>query len=357
MKQFTATLIGMPNSKYRLLKQELQEAIGEIPFPIVLNEVNEVDKILAYSVASIPAVIVNDNIIFENGHIPHKEELIENIFLQFSKYLTMKNILVPIDFSESSLYAYLFAQQLAEQTQSDLQLIHLTTIHIDPYTSGASDVDSILEQNQRRLEDFLNENRFLSGEFSISAKAKIGFAADGILNLASDDNSDMILMGTKGASNLERKVFGSVSIKVATEAKCPVLLIPPNTKYKGIEEILFLSEQANTNAITKLAMKQLCEQFDAYAHVIHVEKQKNEGFHLKRLNIEIMDNRRSFKAVEIGSSSIVGGVNEYVEHHPIDLSVIITHHRNFLENLFHRSITKQMAMHTEIPLMVLHLDA
>lgn len=357
MKQFTATLIGMPNSKYRLLKQELQKAIREMPFSIALNEVNEVDGILAYSVASIPAVVVNDHVIFENGRVPDKEELLEDICKSFSKELDMKNIIVPIDFSQNSLHAYFFAQQLAEHMGSNIQLVHFTTVSIDPYTIDASNIDLILKKNQEELEKFLKQHQFLNKNFQVTATTKIGFAAEGIVNLSLEEEADMILMGTTGASNLERKLFGSVSIKVAKEAKCPVFLIPLNAQFKRIKEILFLSEQAEVNAVTRLMMEQLCDKFDAYAHVIHVEKQKSEAFQLKRLNIEIMNNHHSFKAVEIGSPSIVEGVNEYIEHHPIDLGVIITHHRNFMDKLFHKSITKQIAMHLEIPLMVLHLDA
>ena len=176
MKQSTATLIGMPNSKYRLLKQELQKAIEEMPFSIALNEVNEVDKILAYSVASIPAVVVNGNVVFENGRVPDKEELLENIFSHFSKELDMKNIIVPIDFSRNSLHAYFFAQQLAEQMKSNLKLVHFTTIHIDPYTTDASNVDVIQKRNQEELEHFLEQHRFLNKDFQITAKAEIGFA-------------------------------------------------------------------------------------------------------------------------------------------------------------------------------------
>lgn len=356
MKQSTATLIGMPNSKYRLLKQELEKAIEEIPFSIALKEVNEVDKILAYSVASIPAVVVNDNVIFENGRVPDKEELLENIFNHFSIELDMKNIIVPIDFSQNSLHAYSFAQQLAEQMKSNLKLVHFTTIHIDPYMVGASNIDAIQEKNQEDLEHFLEQHRFLNKDFKITAEAKIGFAGECIINLSKEEEVDLILMGTTGASSLERKLFGSVSIKVAKEAKCPVVLIPPNAKFRGIKEILFLSEQLEANAITKLMMKQLCEKFDAFSHLVHIKKVKNESFQLSQLNIETIDNHRAYKAVEIESTSIVDAVNEYAEHHPIDLNVIITQHRTFLEHLFHKSVTKEMAMRTEVPLMILHLD-
>ncbi|MEN0048719.1 MAG: universal stress protein [Bacteroidota bacterium] len=356
MTSATATLIGMPNSKYRLLRAELQKVIEEVPFSVALQEVNDVDKILAYSVASIPAVIFNNRIIFENGHTPQKEELVEHIFEEYSKDLAMDTIVVPIDFSQNSLEAFLFAQELAAEMGSSLQLVHFTTLQIDPYLLQVKGIDDLLNQSKKYLNQFVAEHRFLDQKFDVQANVEIGFAAEGVLSFATAKKADLILMGTKGTSNLERKLFGSISMKVAREASCPVLLIPPNVRYEGFKDILVMSEQTEASEMTKLIMKQLCNRFNAFAHIVHIEKEKSETFHLSELKVAANDKEPAFQAVEISSPSIVGAVNKYIEHYDIDLGVIITHHRNLLENLLHKSITKQMVMHTARPLLVFHLD-
>ncbi|MFM9952206.1 MAG: universal stress protein [Saprospiraceae bacterium] len=47
-------------------------------------------------------------------------------------------------------------------------------------------------------------------------------------------------------------------------------------------------------------------------------------------------------------------MNQYAEMEKIDLIVMATRHRSFWEQLFHKSQTKQMALHTHLPMLVLH---
>jgi len=49
-------------------------------------------------------------------------------------------------------------------------------------------------------------------------------------------------------------------------------------------------------------------------------------------------------------------MNNYVENNPIDLVAMITTKGNLFNNLFHDSITKQAAMHTKMPLLVMHAN-
>ncbi len=53
-----------------------------------------------------------------------------------------------------------------------------------------------------------------------------GDPAEAIVGAANDENCDLIVMGTRGLSNLQRVALGSVSHKVLQAAECMVLIVP-----------------------------------------------------------------------------------------------------------------------------------
>ena len=63
-----------------------------------------------------------------------------------------------------------------------------------------------------------------------------------------------------------------------------------------------------------------------------------------------------FKMAEVESTSVRDGLNQYAADNEVDLLVMVTKHRNFLDNLFHKSITRDVAIHTELPILILHVD-
>jgi nucleotide-binding universal stress UspA family protein len=57
--------------------------------------------------------------------------------------------------------------------------------------------------------------------------------------------------------------------------------------------------------------------------------------------------------VELEKGDVLQSINNYVETEHVDLLVMAKHNRNFFDRLFHRSLSKKMAFHTQIPLLVL----
>ena len=53
---------------------------------------------------------------------------------------------------------------------------------------------------------------------------------------------DLIVMGTKGASGLKEVLFGSNTVHVIKNAKCPVLAVPSEFVFESPREILFPSD-------------------------------------------------------------------------------------------------------------------
>ncbi len=61
----------------------------------------------------------------------------------------------------------------------------------------------------------------------LETRVLLGSPAEKILELAKQENIDLIIMGAHGRKGLERVFFGSVADKVVTGAPCPVMTIHP----------------------------------------------------------------------------------------------------------------------------------
>ena len=61
----------------------------------------------------------------------------------------------------------------------------------------------------------------------LETRVLMGSPAEKILELAKQENVDLIIMGAHGRKGLERVFFGSVADKVVTGALCPVMTIHP----------------------------------------------------------------------------------------------------------------------------------
>lgn len=68
-------LLGMGDARYRRIKSNLTEALQHTPIAARMEEVMDLESILGYRVSSVPAIIVEDKILFEYGDIPSAEQL------------------------------------------------------------------------------------------------------------------------------------------------------------------------------------------------------------------------------------------------------------------------------------------
>jgi nucleotide-binding universal stress UspA family protein len=148
----------------------------------------------------------------------------------------IKNILVPIDGSEHSVRAMSYALDLAEKYSADIKLLSVAqpvvatgsmflTQPILPPASTAIYVKEIEAAHEKILAEALRKAKERKPNINISKQLVNGRPADKIVKIANDGNFDLIVMGSRGAGGIKEFFLGSVSDRVADEARCPVLLV------------------------------------------------------------------------------------------------------------------------------------
>ena len=137
-----------------------------------------------------------------------------------------KKILVPTDGSEFAKKAQKHALFLAGVTGAEIIAVSVTENNFVsglPYDDEVYQLNQILnERSEENLEEFdkLNED-----DLKITHVIREGSPAKCILEVAVEEDIDLIVMGSSGKSGFDRFIMGSVADKVVNSAKCAVLII------------------------------------------------------------------------------------------------------------------------------------
>jgi nucleotide-binding universal stress UspA family protein len=278
----------------------------------------------------------------------------------------MRTLLVPTDFSKASLNAFQHAIKMARQIGAGIKVVHIYQSEVPDL--GMTAVVSPLTDDDKLVANDL-KSFVLKGKMPKEAKTLIhteGYdcmtePAEKIVALSKSSEIDLLVMGVTGTHGETDKWFGSVSSFAAQEAFCPVLLIPDGVRFRKPKNILYvcnLDVPIQAATLERLAFIARC--LGSKVHVLHVDtKQNNEEDMTLLVNREwnlIECERFSFKTAINKRNNILNTIDVYALNHHIDLVVISTHHRTILQKVFHKSLTKTMALERNLPLLVLHKE-
>ena len=137
-----------------------------------------------------------------------------------------KKILVPTDGSEFAKKAQKHALFLSKVSGAEIIAISVTE---NNFVNGLPLDDEVYQLNQilkERSEENLKEFYKLNeDELKITHIVREGSPAKVILEVAKEENIDLIVMGSSGKSGFDRFIMGSVADKVVNSAKCAVLVV------------------------------------------------------------------------------------------------------------------------------------
>jgi nucleotide-binding universal stress UspA family protein len=148
--------------------------------------------------------------------------------------MEIKTILVPVDFSEFMEKVMEYAGFFAQRFNSSLLVFHvLQTYQISeavtwmetflPPQPEKQLIDQLRDSAEQKLEEL--KNRYSKLQISITTRIEEGVPFVEIVRTASEENVDMILMGSHGRTGIKHLLIGSVAEKVIRKAPCPVFCV------------------------------------------------------------------------------------------------------------------------------------
>ena len=140
----------------------------------------------------------------------------------------IKNIMVPIDFSDYSKNALRYAVQFAKSFHSKIFLIYVVEPMIYPadFSMGQVAIPSAdIDMHGRAEEELQKLASDIGSELPVEIMIKTGKPFFEINDAAKEKDIDLIIIATHGHTGVEHLLFGSTAEKVVRKAPCPVLTL------------------------------------------------------------------------------------------------------------------------------------
>lgn len=169
----------------------------------------------------------------------------------------MKRILVPIDFSDNSVFALNVGVELANQLHASIRIIHVQTGQkYAPEFLGDNPEERLMGQSKSWLDHLIKkyskEYRVYNGEFDY--KIREGNVVREITNQARYDDVSLIVVGTHGVSGVEDRWLGSNAYRLVSHAPCPVLTVRNGMKWEFPHKVMLpLDHNKLTRKIVPIA--------------------------------------------------------------------------------------------------------
>jgi nucleotide-binding universal stress UspA family protein len=145
--------------------------------------------------------------------------------------MKFKNILFPVDLSETSPKIVPFVSSIADKFDSVTHILfvarifqHFSSIYV-PHPSITIFENEIFEGAQKSLMEFCEEH--FKNTDRVKTIVVKGDPAEEILNYINKEDIDLLIMGTHGRKGLDKVIFGSVAEKVSKAAPVPMMLVNP----------------------------------------------------------------------------------------------------------------------------------
>ncbi len=267
----------------------------------------------------------------------------------------MNKILVPTDFTPLSDNALAFACQIAKQMKSEIILINIQSLPANDDASMAIELINTIEDSaKKRLKNQHDEIIKEYEGIKISTHFSFGIPSLTIKEYLETKEYDLVVIGTKGASGVDKFLFGSVAESISKHASCPVIIVHAETKYRPVKHIAVpIDINYKFGESHQMIQKVVgyAEMFTADLNWFYVNTSKNDyqgDIHYaledgKKIDIEIIE-----------GDTVEQGVELYCQTHTLDLLIILKRDYSFVHQLFHKNIFWEILKHQSLPIMVVH---
>lgn len=270
-------------------------------------------------------------------------------------------ILIPIDFSSTSMLALEHAALFCKKFKSTLHLLHVykgRELDILPdVTAARPSEDDLKDKITIILQKHASE---LATKYGIETFVEVreGSIAKEINHAAEESKTSLIMMGTHGTSGIEEFFIGSNAYKVVTASNIPVLTMRGHIKHATYKKI-FLGIDSSKHTRDKVShVATLAAAFSSEVHISALitedHEEENKIFNLKIKQIMDYFDHRNIKYVhdEVHGDDISEMVIKKATDVNADLIAIMTE-QEASTGLFVGSYAQRIVNHSKIPVLTI----
>jgi nucleotide-binding universal stress UspA family protein len=266
----------------------------------------------------------------------------------------MATILLPTDFSDESFKAAAFAFERLGSVGDQFILLHA---YLAPGLSDPLMPDMTVELHQvtmEGLQNFEKRCRGLAGAANvrIDSVACYGTLVSVIDQIGEERSADLVVIGTQGAGAAH--FMGGNTADVVRNCELPVLTVPVKYRTGPFSRILLADDHHPFHADALKWLLTMARKDNSEIVITHVrtdlDKPLDTGNHAA---FEALFHGLKHSFVTVAGDDVEETLRIMVDDHAADMVAVLHRQLGFFNDLFHRSMAKQLALHVDVPLLVL----
>ena len=263
----------------------------------------------------------------------------------------MKNILLPTDFSDTSMKAAVFALDLFGTVGVNYTLLntYLKPAYRNALIPLNLDTERASRNGLRRMERLCRKH---GGTVHVALRSSFEQVVPAVNDLDAAKSVDIVVIGTQGEGNYGQ--IGRNASSLVSSANPPVIAVPSQWQPAPIAHILFADDGQGITRASMEPLLNIAQRTGAHVTILYVGSTSEDPRtkeQLQKLSSDFGGIPHSFKTVE--DHAVTDVMDRLVVEKDIQLVTVLRRKRNFWEWMFQSSTSKRMALHTTVPLLVL----
>lgn len=270
--------------------------------------------------------------------------------------MAKKELLLATDMTTDVEFALDYGIRMASYLDADVCILHVYMPQVmsmdGMIVSSPESIDLRKEAFETYVQDIAARHADLN--VNINHKFEVGFPVKKIIEISNEMSAFAIVMATSRPT-IMKQWLGSVSMEVMQHASIPVLLVPPKSTFQGLKRIGYADDFSSNHDIGLPYLNILLAEFLSDVHLIHIgidiEPKSNW------LNVESMEKEFhgvDIKRVLLSDDKVAPALARYANEHNIQLVVVPSPRHGMIYQLFHKSVSKNLSMQIDVPLLVIH---
>lgn len=336
---------------------------------------------------STPTVSAGIRVRINESDLPLALRVIENIEIftipsHKENIAGTSEILVPVDFSKSSIIAAKIAFYIAANHKAKVKLINTVADPIFVSGSSLQLTDAMSFDDTTEIEEEISVDRELRASsekrmkkleadlklhikdgiippVSFSSVITDGLPEEVINDYARDNNPMLIVMGTRGQSKENRALIGSVTAEVLDTCRTTIMTIPESLRLKNpddIREVFYFVSSKQQDILALDALYRLFPNHYLSVTLLSLPSKKSSTAASDSLTQLLKYCKENYPAFAFKTASLsrfheIEDFNGLDNRDKIDLIAVPTEKKNIFTRLFNPTLAHKLLFHTDIPLL------
>ncbi|HWB26781.1 MAG TPA: universal stress protein [Chitinophagaceae bacterium] len=275
----------------------------------------------------------------------------------------MKTILVPTDFSKNANTALRYAIRLAGVTNANIYVLHCFQYSSYKHLVSESEEQRNLIIEQTGKEQLAKLQKHVHKAYKnlglpVNPATKLQavfnpFVVEESIHVAKKIKAGLIVMGTHGATGVQKFLFGSNTANMVAKSPLPVLAIPQAYRFKPLKKMLFCSDLAHVKSELQKVVA-FAKEWRAVVEILHIDYEGDEQLTKAAQKVIKQNSDINIKLViekAQPENSLLGEIRSYVTQNRPHCMAMFTKEHGFWHKLLVGSIVEDITSTLPIPLL------